>query len=117
MKLLLDQNLSHRLVESWLAIFPESAHAGAIGLDRADDTAIWQHARSGGFVIVSKDDDFRQRSLVFGHPPKVIWLKVGNCSTGRVDELIRAHVERIHMFGGDPHSSLLVLTPTGSATR
>jgi predicted nuclease of predicted toxin-antitoxin system len=116
-KLLLDQNLSDRLVEKWSGLFPDSAHVRALGLSAGDDTLIWETAKSGGFAVMSKDDDFRQRSLLFGQPPKVVWLKIGNCSTEEIDKLVLAHADRIREFGADPHSSLLVLTPHASATR
>ncbi len=35
---------------------------------------LWDHGRTQGLVIVSKDTDFRERSYVEGFPPKIIWL-------------------------------------------
>ena len=42
-------------------------------------------------AIVSKDSDFNARSSVFGAPPKVIWLALGNCSTNQIERRVRAH--------------------------
>jgi predicted nuclease of predicted toxin-antitoxin system len=50
-----------------------------VNLLGADDQQIWEYARAQGLIIVSKDTDFRERSFVDGHPPKVIWLDVGVC--------------------------------------
>ena len=52
----------------------------------ADDSAVWAYARQHGFTIVSKDGDFSGRSSLYGAPPKVIWLTVGNCSTGEIQQ-------------------------------
>ena len=60
--------------------FACSAHVREVGLQRADDESVWSYAKREGLVIVSKDADFHQRSLLFGHPPKVIWVRLGNCS-------------------------------------
>jgi predicted nuclease of predicted toxin-antitoxin system len=80
-KLLLDENLSDRVV-GWLRdIYPDSAHVKQYGLTRSSDEAIWTYAKENGFVLVSKDWDFHQRSLMHGAPPKLILLRVGNCPT------------------------------------
>ena len=82
MKLLLDENLSGRLVESLADLYPGSEQVLLLGLGGAEDGAVWEHAGLHGFIIVSKDSDFRDRSILVGAPPKVIWLRLGNCSTG-----------------------------------
>ena len=81
MKLLFDQNLSRLLVGRFAEEFPDSVHVTDVGLDRATDREVWEFARAGGYVIVSKDSDFRQLAFLFGPPPKVVWLRVGNAST------------------------------------
>jgi predicted nuclease of predicted toxin-antitoxin system len=72
MKLLFDQNLSHRLVIELADIFPEAVQVRLLGFDPSDDEAIWNFAGKNGFTIVTKDTDFLQRSFLFGQPPKVI---------------------------------------------
>ena len=81
MKLLLDQNLSHRLIEAIAPIYPGSLHVRSAGLDRATDDDIWRYARDGAFCIVTQDTDFLERALVVGTPPAVICLRLGNTST------------------------------------
>ena len=66
-----------------------STHVRNEGLQRADDDVVWAYAIQQGFAIVSKDADFHQRSFVFGHPPKVIWIQRGNCSTEEIAALLR----------------------------
>ena len=81
MKLLLDENLSDKIVARIGDLFPDCAHVKSVALMRADDAAIANWARHHGFSIVSKDTDFYQTSVALGSPPKFIWLRVGNCGT------------------------------------
>ena len=78
MRLLLDQNLSPRLVTGLADLYPESVHVRDVGLQMADDETIWAYAEQHGLAILSKDADFHQRSFVRGHPPKVVWIRRGN---------------------------------------
>ena len=91
MKLLLDQNLSYKLVAKLGSGFPDSTQARLLGMAQASDTAIWQYAADNGFTIVTKDSDFYERSLIHGFPPKIIWLQCGNTSTEFVAGLLVAH--------------------------
>jgi predicted nuclease of predicted toxin-antitoxin system len=110
MKLLFDQNLSSALVERLVDLYPESTHVRSLGMMEAEDAVIWDYAAQHGFTILSKDADFQQRSLLLGAPPKVVWLKVGNCPTGKIEKLLRIHSAELHTFEADPNQSLLVLS-------
>jgi predicted nuclease of predicted toxin-antitoxin system len=110
MKLLFDQNLSHRLVGQLAAEFPGSIHVRDVGLATAPDADLWAYAAAHGFVIVSKDTDFQQRALLYGQPPKVIWVRLGNCSTGMVASLLRSRLTDILAFEADPAASFLALS-------
>jgi predicted nuclease of predicted toxin-antitoxin system len=94
MKLLFDQNLSPRLVRLLADIFPDSDHLREVGLRDEPDAAIWLFAKEHGFTIVSKDSDFQRWSVRYGAPPKVIWLRVGNCTRHRVESLLRTSYSR-----------------------
>ncbi len=109
MKLLLDQNLSHRILPAITSIFPESRHVKDFGMSEADDTAIWNLADREGFAIVSKDSDFLYRSLLAKGHPKVIQLRVGNCSSRQIQELIIREKASIQHFLTDPEETLLIL--------
>lgn len=78
MKLLLDENLSRRLVPFLLHDYPGSSQVVLEGLESASDREVWDHARKYGYVIVTRDADFEELSLVWGSPPQVIWLKTRN---------------------------------------
>ncbi|MGA8184950.1 MAG: DUF5615 family PIN-like protein [Terriglobia bacterium] len=112
MKLLFDQNLSYHLVENLAGLYPESTHVGPIGLERADDEAIWNYARTHGYTIVSKDSDFHQRSFLRGFPPKVIWIRCGNSSTSHIEEILRANQAAIQNFCDDDVHAFLILGPS-----
>lgn len=108
MKLLLDENLSDRVVPSILDLYPDSTHVKSLGFMHTDDVLIWSFAQQHGYTLVSKDADFHQRSLVFGHPPKLVFLRVGNCSTSRITQLCANYV-LLSAFDVDPDTSILVL--------
>lgn len=110
MKLLFDQNLSHQLVGQLLVEFPGSQHVRDAGLARAPDSQIWAYAANQGLVIVSKDTDFHHRALLSGHPPKVIWVRLGNCSTTMVAALLRMRQADLLAFEADPSASFLALS-------
>ena len=110
MKLLLDQNLSPRLAHTLAAIYPDTTHVRDVGLQAADDDTVWAYAAEHGFVIVSKDADFHQRSFVLGPPPKVVWIRRGNCSTVEVERILRNHEADLLAFEGDDQEAFLALT-------
>jgi len=108
-KLLFDQNLSHRLCRLLADVFPQSAQVSTAGLDRADDNAIWEFARREGLAIVSLDSDFADIAAMRGAPPKIIWLRCGNRPTEFVERLIRERAEPIARFGEDAAAACLEL--------
>jgi predicted nuclease of predicted toxin-antitoxin system len=110
MKLLLDENLSHKLVPILEDLFPYSIHVRDVGLKAADDPLVWEYAKDNGLILVSKDADMHQRSFLFGPPPKVVWVRLGNCSTSDVERLLRHNVSTIIVFFDDPDASFLVLS-------
>ena len=89
MKLLFDQNLSHRLPARLADLFPQSAHVRTVALDRAADDQIWDYARVNGYCVVTQDSDFVERSRLHGAPPKVVWLRCGNCTPQQVEAILR----------------------------
>jgi predicted nuclease of predicted toxin-antitoxin system len=109
MKLLLDENISSKLVKFFTKDFPESTHIDFLQMQGTTDTNIWEYAQAENHIIVSKDNDFRQRSFLFGSPPKVIWLSVGNGGTKIIKELILKNISVIQRFSQDPTEGLLVL--------
>lgn len=109
MKLLLDQNLSPRLVGLLADLFAGSLHVGQVGLKRADDDAIWRFARDRGFAIVTKDSDFQERSQLAASAPRIVWIRRGNCSTQDIEALLRTHAVRIAALESEADTRFLVL--------
>jgi predicted nuclease of predicted toxin-antitoxin system len=98
MKLLLDENLSDRIINKIIDLYPDSQHVKTLGLLNTDDPLIWEFAKFNSFVIVSKDSDFHQRSLLYGHPPKFIYLRIGNSPTSKIVEILRDNFSIIIEF-------------------
>jgi predicted nuclease of predicted toxin-antitoxin system len=108
-KLLFDENLSPRLVARLAEQFPGSAHVHSCGLGSEDDLAVWQYAALHGYTLVSKDVDFYDRSILAGGPPKLIWLRTGNCSTRQVEHLLRANAAGLRAMHDDASQALLIV--------
>lgn len=102
MKLLFDQNLSFKLCELLADLFPNSNQVRLLGMAEADDGVIWDYAKANGFTLVSQDVDFADMAILYGPPPKVIWLRCGNQPTSAVEQRLRDHAEGLQAFSGDP---------------
>jgi predicted nuclease of predicted toxin-antitoxin system len=111
-KLLLDQNLSRRLVELLGSDFAGSTHVVECGLETSTDREVWGYAQQHGYVIPSKDSDFRQFAFLYGSPPKVIWIRTGNVTTAAIAQMLLATAGRIEAFVASAEESLLVLPLT-----
>jgi predicted nuclease of predicted toxin-antitoxin system len=107
--LLFDENLAARLVSELADLYPDSIHVRDRGLAAGSDHAIWQYAREQGLAIVTKDEDFQQLSVLYGPPPKVIWIRLGNCSTANIIRLLRKRRDEIDRFVADGETAFLAL--------
>ncbi|MBI5364065.1 MAG: DUF5615 family PIN-like protein [Planctomycetes bacterium] len=110
MRFLLDNNLSPRLLGSLSQRYPGSSHVRDFSLARADDAVIWSLAKERGFTILSKDADFHQLSLLFGAPPKVVWLRVGNRSTNQILAVIESRGSELLAFESDENAAFFALS-------
>ena len=108
-KLLLDNNLSHRLIPRIEDLFPGSTHVAQAGLDRATDWEVWNYARTRSFSILTKDSDFNDLTLLRGAPPKIICLRIGNCRVAEIAEILQCHAPTIHSFLRDKTATILEL--------
>ena len=109
MKLLFDQNLSPKLVTHAADLYPDSTHVHVVGIDRLADKELRDYARREGFVIVTKDSDFSDLCILLGFPPKVIWIRRGNCSTKTIESILRDHREDIEALDRDEVIGILTL--------
>jgi predicted nuclease of predicted toxin-antitoxin system len=108
-KLLFDQNLAPNLVKRLADIFPGSTHVFLIGLDCEDDRIVRRYALTNDFVIVTKDSDYSDLSTLLGYPPKVIWIRRGNCSTVTIEFLLRSHASEIAALQNDLQLGILTI--------
>jgi len=89
--------------------YPDSAHVRWFEMASAPDASVWMFAAANGYVIVSKDSDFEQKALLYGHPPKVVWLRVGNGTTTAIATLLRNRRADVLAFEADPAAAVLAL--------
>ncbi|HEX8282159.1 MAG TPA: DUF5615 family PIN-like protein [Pyrinomonadaceae bacterium] len=109
MKLLFDHNLSPHLIKRLADLYPDSSHVYLLGLDQSGDEEVWEFARRGGFLIVTKDADFSDLCLLFGFPPKVVWIRRGNCETAAIEAILRNHHDDIKTLERDEVVGVLTL--------
>jgi predicted nuclease of predicted toxin-antitoxin system len=109
MKLLFDHNLSPSLINRLRDLYPESNHVYRLELDRVPDTEVWEYAKSEGFLIVTKDADFSDLSLLRGFLPKVIWIRRGNCKTADIEAILRNHFDDIIELNDNESIGVLTL--------
>lgn len=108
MKLLFDENLSPQLPGLLAGKFTGSQHVRELGLKGQTDEEVWRYAGGNGFTIISKDKVFYQRAVLFGAPPKFVWLGLGNCTRADLLALIQRHEGDILAFATSPEAVLIL---------
>jgi len=98
MKLLIDQHFSYKLVSKLSTLFPLSSHVKFEGMEEDDDLPIWIFARDNGFTMLTKDADFHEIGLLRGYPPKIIWVRRGNCTTQAIEQMLTDNYDLIKDF-------------------
>ena len=109
MKLLVDENLAPSLAKDLVDLFLQSVHVGSVQLGSTADSIVWEYAKEHGFTFLTKDKDFANLGLAWGAPPQVILLQTGNCSTARIEAIVRANAIRLVHFRNDARRSVLIL--------
>jgi len=108
-KLLLDENLSPRLVPRLLELYGDIVHVRDVGLQQADDRSIWEWAKARGYAVISTDADFVAMSKRLGFPPKVIHIEQCDYPFRVIEGLLRRCAVLITEFGIDDEMGLLTL--------
>lgn len=106
-RLLLDENLSRKLVGRLADLYPGTVHVMDAGLQHSPDGDVWDYAREHGLLVVTSDSDFGNMAATKGAPPQVIWLRAGNLTTASVEKLLRKHALAVREFAGDDESLCL----------
>lgn len=109
MKFLFDHNLSPKLVHRLADLFPHSNHVYYLGLDRVEDRQVWQYAKANNFTIITRDSDYNELLILLGFPPKVVWIRRGNCSTLEIEDILRTHCSDIQDLINTESLGLLTL--------
>ena len=112
MRLLFDEQLAEDLCQLLRDAFPESLHIRLLGRSGASDEEIWQLAEEHGCVLVTKDEDFHRLSVLRGAPPKVIWIRLGNCTTSEIAALLLQYRTNIQEFVDQEEVTFLELGRT-----
>ena len=110
MTLLLDHNLSHRLKKPFAGLFDNILTVADLGMNETADLDIWRYARERGWVLMSKDGDMAEMGLLYGTPPKVIRLRIGNGPWRSAADVVLEHAGAVRAFLNDPDESLLILS-------
>lgn len=101
MKLLFDQNISHRIINKLDPVFTGSGHVKSEGLVNASDLEIWEFAKENEFIIVTHDSDFNDIVLLKGFPPKIIWFQTGNLKTDDLANILNNHINELTDFNNN----------------
>jgi predicted nuclease of predicted toxin-antitoxin system len=88
---------------------PDSTHVYLIGLDVAPDPIVWEYARDNEFLILTRDADFSDLNVMLGFPPKVIWIRRGNCTTTEIESILRSNYEAVKSLAQDEGVGILTL--------
>jgi predicted nuclease of predicted toxin-antitoxin system len=98
MKVLLDENISYRLIKKIQHLFEDCKHVNQVGLVEELDVDIWAFAQKNDYTIITFDADYQELSVLHGFPPKVIWLNTRNMRTEKLAQLLIDNMNKIQAF-------------------
>jgi len=108
-RLLFDEQLSEALVDTLASVFPGALHVRLLGRGGSPDSEVWELARTHACLLVTRDADFHRMSLLRGAPPKVVWLRLGNCTTAAIARVLTSHADDIRDFDAQSDATVLEL--------
>lgn len=108
-RLLFDEQLSEALCDQLHDLFPNSVHVRALAGASVPEQRVWNLAIEYGCLLVTKDEDFHRLSVLRGAPPKVVWIRLGNCATSDIAQLLRHHRDAIQAFEAQAEATFLSL--------
>ena len=107
MKLLFDQNISFRVAKKLKTNFSDCKQVRELQLENLIDREIWTFEKENDYTIVTFDADFYDFVTLFGHPPKIVWLRIGNTSTENLITVLQDHTDIIKTFVQDKNYSAI----------
>ena len=114
MSLLFDQNISFKIIKKIEGIFPGSQQVKSLGLENKSDKEIWAFAKKHNYSIVTFDSDFYDLSIIWGSPPKIIWIRTNDQRTTSIEKLLKSHKETIKGFIESSELACLEIIKTAS---
>jgi predicted nuclease of predicted toxin-antitoxin system len=81
--------------------YSESTSIKKENLLNALDREIWEYAKKNQYTIVTQDSDFNNLNILFGFPPKIIWIRTGNLSTSSIVGILVSYKGEIKEFTED----------------
>lgn len=108
-RLILDENVSESVAVRIAPVFGAVLHARAVLGTGVSDDAIWGFARREKLVLVTRDGDFERMSMMYGPPPKVVWVGEHNIRNAKLAELLVARKPAIDRLVSDPVAAFLAL--------
>ena len=103
MKLIFDQNISHRILKILSRNFTGSTSVKTENLIDSSDKVIWEFAKKSNYIIVTQDSDFNDLNSLYGFPPKIIWIRTGNLRTEKIADILESHFLEIQDFENNPN--------------
>ena len=98
MKLLIDENISYRIIKLINKHIPNSIHVSSIRKNRFSCLDIWLYAKDNDYIIVTYDEDFYEWQSLRDYPPKIIWFRFGNSNTEIIADKLINNIEQIKKF-------------------
>ena len=95
MNLLIDSQLPPALATRLIQQGHIAQHIDDVGLRNADDIEIWNYALTSGEIIVTKDEDFAERTARTRTGPIIVWLRIGNATNRALLEWLEPRWPRI----------------------
>ena len=117
MNLLFDQNISYKIIKRLEGIFPGSTQVKSVGLENKSDKEIWVYAKEHNYVVVTFDSDFYDLSIIWGSPPKIIWIRTNDQRTASIEKLLKSHKETIIGFVENSELACLEIIKTASNNK
>ena len=108
MKILLDANLSWRLIKKLSPYFDEVLHSSNLPYNQPiKDLEIWDFTKKEKFNSITQDDDFEKILFLKGAPPKIIFLKTFNSNTQTLADILISNIDNIKTFHNSNSDQLL----------
>jgi predicted nuclease of predicted toxin-antitoxin system len=95
MKFIVDAQLPPALARFLTDKGEDVIHVLDVAMMESSDSEIWERAVKDNLVIITKDEDFQIRASVSTIFPKIVWVRIGNCSRKELLNYFEHHWKQI----------------------